>query len=134
MTKNVKRNNLQPWLEYFDMLYAYEDKGLLDVFPEKHEAYITQAAVHAVSDGDNPVRQLAKAIPDTLKRIRAYAGWRSLEGAGYLSRTFALHVVRDDAPHDLLYTLLLVRRRVWWKLWRLTDTVEAVTYDDTANR
>lgn len=134
MTKNVKRNNLQPWLEYFNMLYAYEDKGLLDVFPEKHEAYITQAAVHAVSDGDDPVRQLAKAVPDTLKRIRAYAGWRSREGAGYLSRAFALHVVRDDAPHDLLYTLLLVRRRVWWKLWRLTDTVEAVTYDDTANR
>ena len=134
MTKNVKRNNLQPWLEYFDMLYAYEDKGLLDVFPEKHEAYITQAAVHAVSDGDDPVRQLAKAVPDTLKRIRAYAGWRSREGAGYLSRVFALHVVRDDAPHDLLYTLLLVRRRVWWKLWRLTDTVETVTYDDTANR
>jgi hypothetical protein len=134
VTKNVKRNNLQPWLEYFDMLYAYEDKGLLDVFPEKHEAYITQAAVHAVSDGDDPVRQLAKAVPDTLKRIRAYAGWRSREGAGYLSRVFALHVVKDDAPHDLLYTLLLVRRRVWWRLWRLTDTVDAVTYDETKNR
>ena len=43
MTKNVKRNNLQPWLEYFDMLYANENKGLLEVFPEYRKLGIGRA-------------------------------------------------------------------------------------------
>ena len=40
-----KRKFLQPWLDYFDMLHTYEQKGYLEVKPDKHEAFITRAAL-----------------------------------------------------------------------------------------
>jgi hypothetical protein len=62
------------------------------------------------------------------QRIRAYAWWRS-HGEDYLAQPFALHVVKTDEPHDLLCTVLLTYRRVWWKLWLgKADKVEVISY------
>ena len=123
-----RHKNLQPWLDYFELLHSYEMKGLLNVLPEKHEAYVTLPALHAMSDGDDPQRQLAGAVQASARRIHAYCGWLSREGIGYLSRPFALHVVKDSEPHDLLYTLLFSAYRRWWWPWREIIKVEAVSY------
>ena len=108
----AKTTDLQPWLDYFGMLRTYEQKGLLEVSPDKHEAYITQPALHALSYGDDPMRQLmGGALLDTARHIHLFAAWKSQEGEDYLMRPFALHVVKDELPHDLLYTILRTRRR-----------------------
>ena len=125
----MRHRDLQPWLDYFKMLREYEQKGFLEVQTEKGEAYITQPALHAMSDGERPEKQLV-AIPQTAQRIRAYAAWKSQEGSDYLSKPFALHAVKDLHPHDLLYTILMIRRRKWWKLWRMTDCIEVIRYED----
>ena len=125
-----RHRDLQPWLDYFRMLQAYEAKGLLEVMPEKHEAYVIQTALLAMTpDGTGPMDQLVNAVPVTMRRIRAYAGWLSREGEGYMDRNFALHVVGDDGRHDLKYTMLATRRRVWWKLWRKADLLDVITYE-----
>ena len=124
----AKTTDLQPWLDYFDLLGTYERKGFLEVMPNKHEAYITQPARHALSEGDDPQEQISKAIPETVLRIRAYAAWKSQEGQPYLKQNFALHVVEPEHPHDLLYTLLLTQTRRWIRLWRKTDSIEVITY------
>lgn len=123
-----KHKDLQPWLDYFELLRTYERKTLLEVMPDKHEAYITHAALFTLSGSEKPNDQTIRAIPSTVKRIRAYAGWRSQHGGDYLSRPFALHVVKDEYPHDLLHTILITRRRVWWKLWSKTDYFERIDY------
>ena len=127
--KKKKRKSLQPWLEYFGMLRAYEQKDLLLIMPDKGEAYVTHPALYAMTEGDNPLRQLA-AIPRTARRIRAYAGFKSAEGPGYLLKPFALHVVEEQQPHDLRYTVLLRRRRRWWSLWFKVETVDVFDYTE----
>ena len=132
-----RHQDLQPWLDYFKMLQTYEDKGYLEVKPEKHEAYITRAALltlvpEALPDG--PTLPQDKVVSGTtpiigaLQRIRAYAGWKSQQGGGYPKRPFALHAVSEDEPHDLLSTVLLTRRRVWWKPWSTAEHIEVITY------
>lgn len=124
----VIKKDLQPWLDYFDMLRTHERNGLLSVKPTDGEAYVTQSALHAMSEGNDPKQQLKKAVPETARRIRVYAGWLSTQGTDYLNQPFALHVVKDDYPHDLLYTMLLTRRRVWWRLWRKSEHIEVISY------
>ena len=123
-----KHKNLQPWIDYFKVLQTYEQKGFLKVMPDKREAYITQPALHALSDGDDLQEQIKETIPETVLRIRGYAGWRSQEGEPYLKKNFALHVVEPEHPHDLIYTLLLTQSRRWLKLWRKTDSIEVISY------
>lgn len=133
--------NLQPWLDYFRMLQRYEQEGFLQTDAEKHEAYITRAALCTLS-ADGPVilgkdiedweyaaRRLMKDIPKAVRRIRSYAAWISREGDGYISHPFALHVVQEDWPHDLLYTVVITSRRRWWKLWMWHDTFDVIRYD-----
>lgn len=118
----VKAKNLQPWLDYFRLLQTYEEKGFLQTEPEKHEAYVTLPALCTLSE-DNAVLEMK-----VLRRIRAYAGWQSRTGRDYLDRPFAVHVVKGEAPHDLVATLLLSRKRHWWwPLWKL-DSFETITY------
>lgn len=124
-----KKVNLQPWLDYFEMLQRYEEAGYLEVMVEKHEAYVTQPAVHAMSDGTNPMTQMLDgSILKTLRRLRAYAAFRSCSGNGYLDRPFALNVVSEESPHGPLYTLVISRQRRWWRLWLKGDVVETITY------
>lgn len=132
---------MQPWLDYFRMLQRYEHDGYLQTDAEKHEAYITRAALCTLS-ADGPVilgkdiedweyaaRRLMRDIPKAVRRIRSYAAWISREGDGYMSRPFALHVVQEDGPHDLLYTVVITSRRRWWKLWMWHDTFDVIRYD-----
>lgn len=120
--------NLQPYLDYFGMLRQYEISGFIEVMPDKHEAYITRAALHTLA----PLRE---AVPQVARHIRAYAAWEanvsdsSQPGIHYSNAPFALHVVQEDAPHDLLYTLLLTRRRRWFSPWRKSDSIEVITYN-----
>ena len=124
MKKNVK--DLQPWLDYFEMLQQYEQRGFLDVQAKKHEAYVTQPALHAMTEGDDPQEQLRSgAIAKTVRRIRAFAGYKSQEEKDYLKQNFAVHVVQDTEPHDLLYTVLMSRRH--WPLYP-KDKIEVIDY------
>lgn len=134
-----KHKNLQPWLDYFKVLQRYEVCGFLEVTAEKHEAYVTQAALFTLAGYDEATIAIAdqsvvpgasryKAIASVLRNIRTYAGWKSQYGGSYLDRSFALHVVKDDAPHDLFYTLLITSRRRWWKLWMWHDSIELIEY------
>lgn len=129
-----KHKDLQPWIDYFEMLQKYEKDGFLEMKPEAHEAYITAPAVYTIVgcdfNADEPNRdvRMARSVCHTARRIRTYAGWRSMHGGDYLARPFALHVVKADEPHDLLYTMVITSRRRWWKLWMWHDSVEVITY------
>lgn len=137
----MKRNvtNLQPWLDYFDLLRSYERNGYLEMLPDKGEAYITQAAFFTLTgyDGDSDlihnntddaIRRL-RTCTALLRRMRAYAGWRSQEGKDYLAKPFAMNVVSDNRNNDPLFTMLLTRRRKWWSLWRKVDDIEVIQYE-----
>lgn len=137
----MKRNvtNLQPWLDYFDLLRSYELNGYLEILPDKGEAYITQAAFFTLTgydddadlvnnNTDDAIRRL-RTCTTLLRRLRAYAGWRSQEGKGYLKKPFAMNVVSDNRNNDPLFTMLLTRRRKWWALWRKVDDIEVIQYD-----
>lgn len=120
------RNNLQPWLEYFEMLQEYEANLILEVATDKHEAYVTLSAFHAMTPGTDPAQQTG--LPETARRIRAYAGWKSMQGPEYLKRPFALHIVKEDLSHDLIYTLLLSRHRCWWWPWKISEEIYVIDY------
>lgn len=159
MTK--KRTNLQPWLDYFKMLQQYEAKGFLEIKPQEHEAYVTRAALMTLVGIDAEDVQSAatssqpEALADTLSRIRAYAAYRSAPAVGqqhpadmndpaaplpaipeaeltaYLSQPFAVHIVKEDYPHDLLLTLLLQQKRSWYG--RQKETIKVFDYTNKAN-
>ena len=157
-----KRTNLQPWLDYFKMLQQYEAKGFLEVKPQEHEAYVTRAALltlsptQALPEGEGDAAN-GKALHDAVTRIRAYAAYRWAPAVGqqhpvdindpeaeipvipieelsaYFSQPFAVHVVKEDYPHDLLLTLLLQQKRSWRMAWRTVDTIEAIDYTEKEN-
>lgn len=129
-----KHKDLQPWLDYFDMLQQYERKGYLQMEPEKHEAYVTQTAIHAMSPGDDPQQQLMDgSIEQTVRCLKSYAAFLSTKGSEYMKQPFAIHVVRDEPPHDLLHTLLITPRRSWRTMWRRKDRIEVISYSDEKN-
>ena len=138
----MRKINLQPWLDYFGLLLTYEKKGFLEVKPDKHEAYVTQAALLTllgigepvqVEDVDGHIR-LVRASCEFLRRLRAYAAWKSTDGAGYLTWGFAMHIVKDDHPHDLMFTVVLSRRRTWRSLWMIRDTFDVISYNEKNGR
>lgn len=162
MSKN-KHQDLQPWLDYFKMLQRYEQKGFLQMNPKEHEAYVTRAAlltlagIYAEDVQSAAISSQPEAIADTLSRLRAYAAYRWAPAIGqqhpvdindpdaeipvipieeltaYLSQPFAVHVVKEDYPHDLLLTLLLQQKRSWRTAWRTVDTIEAIDYTEKEN-
>ena len=126
----MKHQNLQPWLDYFQMLQTYQEKGYLEVHADKGDAYVTQPALHAMTEGSDPEEQLKSgAIFETARRIRTYAAWRAAKGEEYLRQLFVVHVVEDKHPHDLIYTILLTQKRKWWCPWKMSECVEVVTYE-----
>lgn len=94
---------------------------------EKHECYVTRAALHAMTPGDDPVQQMKDgSILETAKRLRAYAGTLSgKEADEYFVKPFAVHVVYENYPHDLLYTVLLTKGKHWWQR---RDKIEVIGY------
>jgi len=158
-----KKTNLQPWLDYFKMLQQYEAKGFLQMNPKEHEAYVTRAALLTLAgiDADDvqsaAVPQKLSNLADILSRLRAYAAYRWAPAVGqqhpvdindpdaeipvipieeltaYLSQPFAVHIVKEDYPHDLLLTLLLQQKRSWRTAWRTVDTIETIDYTGKEN-
>lgn len=160
MSKNSKHPDLTPWLDYFKMLQQYEAKGFLEIKPAEHEAYVTRAALLTLSLEDvssfmfqvsrNDAQQEPetrnlkpetndKALVALLSRIRAYAGWKAAAAdpsaishqPSYISVPFAVHIVKEDYPHDLLLTLLLQQKRTWYG--RAKDTIESIDYTEKGN-
>lgn len=124
--KPKKRVDLGPWLSIFKMLRSCVRLDYLQMDAAKHEAYITQPAIHALSGGSDPEEQVKDGgIVATAGRIRDYAAWLSGEGKVYLQANFAVHVVKPDEPHDLIYTFVFTRRLRFFK-WR--DKVDVITY------
>lgn len=128
--KKFIHKDLQPWIDYFKLLQEYEAKGYLEVMPDKNEAYITRAAIHAMTPGSDPASQTG--LPESARLIRAYSGWKSGQGIGYLQFPFAVHVVKEESPHDLIYTLLLTSHYRWWLPWKKSEVIEMIDY--TAKR
>lgn len=129
----ARKKNLQPWLDYFGMLHTYEKNGFLEIAPEKHEAYITQPALLTLAgcDTENMKSDILRELRNvnrTVRRLRTYAAFRSTHGSEYMKRPFALNVVRDGEPHDLMYTIVITTRRRWWNLWMQRDHFDIVTY------
>ena len=131
-----KYQDLQPWLDYFAMLQTYEEEGYLEVAADRHEAFVTQAALLTLLGMDETAsvkditvrRRLITAASDFLQRIRGYAGFRSQKGKQYLNENFALHIVKDDTPHDLLCTILQERKCSW--LGRKKERIEVISYKE----
>ena len=150
----AKYKSLQPWLEYFKLLHTYEQKGYLEVKPDKREAYITRAALCLLVPA-LPIQERDGVITDThildvSRRIRAYTAYLSAVsvGAKYpvelsnegiiappiptselkkcMDHPFALHIVKEEPPHDVLRTLLLTRKRNWLGIRR--ERVEVINY------
>lgn len=128
----MNKNNIQPWLDYFDMLRTYEEKELLNVLADKHEAYMTLPAFLSLCPSFSlHSSRFQRESLDLLRRIRAYAAWRSTVGTEYMTYHFALHLVKDEQPYDLLCTILLTPRRRWFSLRRLLgmkEKVDIITY------
>lgn len=124
-----KQKDLQPWLDYFQMLHTYEEKGFLYIKQDEREAYITRAALMTLVPGDVLAKKTDKGIlADTARRIRAYAAFKAQQGEACLRENFALHIVKEDEPHDLLHTIVLSIRRPWWKLCMCHDNFEIIDY------
>jgi len=121
MTKRTA--DLQPWVDYFQMLQVYERHGLIEVVPDKHEIYITLPAICTLCGG---IEQIEKKAVETILHLRAYAAWLSQKGQSYMREVFALHIVKDEEPYDLLYTLVVTPRRRWWQNG---EKVELIKYN-----
>lgn len=142
------RDDVQPWLEYFDMLQRHIESGYLDVNLKSHAAYITHTALHAISGTENMVQLMEEyrkrkakrelgnlaasmwfELRTTAKRIHTYYEYLATTLSVRVSKApFPVYVVADDYPHDLLYTILVTRRRLWWCPWRKKDVCEIITY------
>lgn len=117
---------MQPWVDYFEMLRANVESGFLQMSVAKHEAFVTQPAIHAMSEGDDPAKQIEDgSVLQTAHRIFTYAAWLSGEGDGYRHKPFAVHVVKADEPHDMIYTILFTRVLRFFK-WK--EKVEIISY------
>jgi hypothetical protein len=131
----AKIKNLQPWLDYFSMLQTYEEKGFLEINPEKHEVYVTQPALYNLAGFDETGDileerfRLLRSLAQVMRRLRDYAAFKSRHGYDYIRKPFSVHIVKADAPHDLLHTVLLSVRRPWWRLWLPSDKYEIISYD-----
>lgn len=130
-----KHQNIQPWLDYFQLLKTYESRGLLEIHPDMYEAFTTAPAVCSLAengrepkDHDAAMRLFLSRIPAIAHRIQAYAAFKMQGGYDYMQSDFALHVVKDEPPHDALYTVILTHRRRWWWPWRKTEHVETIIY------
>ncbi|MFW5563460.1 MAG: hypothetical protein ACOCNX_01035 [Prevotella sp.] len=125
MSRRKRNKNLQPWLDYFGMLYNYVVNGFLQMEVASHEAYVTLPAIYAMTPGSNVAQILYGSIARTAQRLRTYAAWLSAEGDKYLNKQFAIHVVKDNYEHDLIYTMLLTRKR---RLFKTYDKFEVINY------
>lgn len=143
MKRSIIKNNLQPWIDYIDGLQRLTRKGYLEMFPKENEAYITRAAFCVITNGYDVFLERAYDEKDMLKNIVAvkatarniniYAAYLSQEGIDYLVEPFALHIVEERSPHNLLLTILISRFRLWWKPWVKRDKFKVICYTTKRN-
>lgn len=153
----AKKKDLQPFLNYFKMLETYIDKGFLEVIPDKREAYITRAAWMTLAEPGSPelavqgvfgyIMYLSAAnegLKDYDATMRVDPRGPASDGPVWLTseiqkraravteklkgKSFAIHVVAEEYPHDLLNTILLSRRRAWWKPFGTAERIDVITY------
>lgn len=80
--------DLQPWLDYFQMLHTYEEHGFLQIEAEKHEAYITRAALLTLANYTfgivlaKDAMEKAACIYKVAHRIHAYANYLTAAAEG----------------------------------------------------
>lgn len=115
---------------------------------------VQSAAISSQPEALSDATRKLRACTDVARRLRAYAAYRWAPAVGqqhpadmndpaaplpvipeaeltaYLSQPFAVHVVKEDYPHDLLLTLLLTQKRSWRTAWRTVDTIETIDYTD----
>lgn len=152
----MKHKNLQPWLDYFQMLRRYEEKGFLELHPDKREAYITRAALLTLAQPSTPKLATQGLFQYLMYRCAHIEGvkyydaamlaapegpasdkpsWQTEKLMAHASAvvkeleagTFALHVVKEDPPHDLLSTIVLTPKKHWWQ----RDKIEVIDYKQT---
>lgn len=140
----ARHKDLQPWVDYFKMLRTYEEKGFLLIEQEKYEAYVTQPALYTLAGCGFSNRELGMGIDvphvmtqvgHLVRRLRTYTQWKaSFSNGSYPSakKPFAVHVVKDTVPYDLLQTIVLTTRHPWWKLWMPHDHFEIIDYRESS--
>lgn len=143
MKKSTIKNDLQPWLDYIDGLQRLTRKGYLEMIPNENEAYITRAAFCVITDGydvflerkydEKDMLKNIVAAKATARNINIYAAYLSQEGIDYLVEPFALHIVEERSPHNLLLTILISRFRLWWKPWVKRDKFKVICYTTKRN-
>lgn len=123
----ARTNDLHAWLDYFDMLHTYEQKGFLELMPDKHEAFITLPALYTLApEGETAGDLSPTAIPGIVRQIRTYSAFLAQHGKDYITWPFALHVVHDEQPHDVLHTIILTPKRSWRTLWMRREHIEVI--------
>jgi hypothetical protein len=152
-----KHKNLQPWLDYFAMLRQYEEKGFLEVRPEHREAYITRAALLTLTEPGDPKMVILALVRYVMARAAVTEGLKDREATmllapeeseskadvwqtdamqqraeaiveKLLAGSYAIHVVMEDMPHDLLITVVVTHPSVWWKRSPGKERIEIVDY------
>lgn len=126
IAKSKKHTDLKPWLALFKMFRTYVTLGYLQIDVSKHEAYVTQPAIHALIEGDDAKEQIENgSVIATAGHVRDYAAWLSGEGKAYLRTNFAVHAVKPEEPHDLVCSFVFTRKLRCFK-WK--DKIEVITY------
>lgn len=120
--------NIQTMIDYFDVLRAYECRGLLVTHPEDHIAYVTRVALCSLTGSDAKDDWAKEIVNRTAHYIRAWAAFKSGEGRKYEYADFALHVMSDDEQPSVLFTVVLSQPRCWWWPWRRRERLEVITY------
>ena len=128
MKKTIR--NLQPWLDYFEMLQQYERSGYVEIHADKKEAYVTESALHtlAVADTQQDMLKRLRAYAAVIRHLHAYAAWKMRSGYDFMKEPFAVNIVKDDMPHDMVSTALITRRRRWWWPWKKKEHIEIINY------
>lgn len=81
----TKKKNLQPWLEYFNVLRAYVQCGYLEVMPAQGEAYITEPALYALAcaDDTDSICERASRIFSVVEKLKVYSCYLNASTEGY---------------------------------------------------
>ena len=135
---------------------AYATRAALLTLVPEADGTVTDPAPNPAPTGVGSATPSDAELIALLTRLRAYAAYRWAPAVGqqhpadmndltaplpvipkaeltvYLSQPFAVHVVKEDYPHDLLLTLLLQQKRSWRTAWRTIDTIEVIDYTEKA--
>ena len=86
----MKKKNLQPWLDYFDMLQTYIQGGFLEMLPAANEAYITEPALYNLGYADELLDKMKDALGNQAKMAHLKAElWKRFKTVAYDLRTYS---------------------------------------------